>query len=64
MLSNSIEVSHLGERAYLFYGLYVEYYINKGEKELAISFLNKALLETSNTLEKEFLVGKREELIG
>ncbi len=54
MLSNSIEVSHLGERTYLFYGCYAEYYIRKGEKELAISFLDKALLEIINTLKRSF----------
>ncbi|WP_405400082.1 RNA polymerase sigma factor [Maribacter sp. Asnod2-G09] len=63
-LLNSIDVSDLGQRAYLFYGCYAEYYIKKGEKELAISFLDKALLQTSNTLEKEFLNKKKGELIG
>ncbi|WP_299318483.1 sigma-70 family RNA polymerase sigma factor [uncultured Maribacter sp.] len=63
-LLNSIDVSDLGQRAYLYYGCYAELYIKKGEKELAISFLDKALLGTSNMLEKEFLTIKREGLIG
>ncbi|MDO6471557.1 RNA polymerase sigma factor [Maribacter sp. 1_MG-2023] len=63
-LLNSIDVSDLVQRTYLYYGCYAEYYIKKGDKELAISFLNKALLETSNTLEKEFFMGKKEGLIG
>ncbi|WP_424004090.1 RNA polymerase sigma factor [Maribacter sp. IgM3_T14_3] len=63
-LLNSIDVSDLGQRAYLYYGCYAELYTKKGEKELAISYLDKALLGTSNMLEKEFLTIKREGLIG
>ena len=62
-LLKSIDVAELGQRAYLYYGCYAEYYINKGEKELAISFLDKALLETSNSLERDFLINKRSGLI-
>lgn len=58
-LLNSIEVSDLGQRAYLYYGCYAEFHTKKGENELAISFLNKALLETTNKLEWQFLMGKR-----
>jgi RNA polymerase sigma-70 factor (ECF subfamily) len=61
-LLKSIAVSELGQRAYLYYGCYAEYYIKKGEKDLAISFLDKALAETTNTLEKVYLKEKREGL--
>jgi RNA polymerase sigma-70 factor (ECF subfamily) len=61
-LLKSIAVSELGQRAYLYYGCYAEYYIKKGEKDLAISFLDKAWAETTNTLEKVYLKEKREGL--
>tara|TARA_R110002051_G_scaffold73135_1_gene132689 strand:+ start:64376 stop:65611 length:1236 start_codon:yes stop_codon:yes gene_type:complete len=61
-LLKSIAVSELGQRAYLYYGCYAEYYIKKGEKSLAISFLDKALAGTTNTLEKVYLKEKREGL--
>ncbi|SFR58379.1 RNA polymerase sigma factor [Maribacter stanieri] len=57
-----VDVAELGQRAYLYYGCYAEYYINKGEKELAISFLDKALLETSNSLERNFLMKRRDDI--
>ncbi|MGB2761335.1 MAG: sigma-70 family RNA polymerase sigma factor [Maribacter stanieri] len=63
-LLKSIDVAELGQRAYLYYGCYAEYYMKIGEKDLSISFLDKALLGTSNMLEKEFLTIKREGLIG
>ncbi|APA64350.1 RNA polymerase sigma factor [Maribacter sp. 1_2014MBL_MicDiv] len=63
-LLNCIEVAELGQRGYLYYGCYAEFYLKKGEKDLAISFLDKAMLETSNSLEKKFLTIKRKRLIG
>ncbi|SIQ05017.1 RNA polymerase sigma factor [Maribacter ulvicola] len=63
-LLNSIDVSDLGQRAYLYYGCYAEYYVQIGEKELAISFLDKALMKTTNRLEREFMIRKREGLLG
>ena len=62
-LLNCIEVAELGQRGYLYYGCFAEYYLKKGEKDLAISFLDKALLETSNKLEREFLMKKQEKLL-
>ena len=61
-LLKSIEVTDLGQRGYLYYGCYAEYYIKKSDNKKALFFLDKALLETTNTLEKEFLMRKREQL--
>jgi len=59
-LLKRIDVAELGQRAYLYYGCYAEYYMKIGEKQLAISFLDKALAGTTNTLERDFLMGKKE----
>lgn len=59
-----IDVEDLGQRAYLFYGCYAELYIKMGDKNLAISYLDKALEQTSNKLEKQFLMRKRCEMSG
>ncbi|WP_339835407.1 sigma-70 family RNA polymerase sigma factor [uncultured Maribacter sp.] len=56
------DVEDLGQRAYLFYGCYAELYIKMGDKNLAISYLDKALEQTSNKLEKQFLMRKRNNL--
>ena len=58
-LLKRIDVAELGQRAYLYYGCYAEYYMKIGEKSLAISFLDKALAETTNTLERDFLMGRK-----
>ncbi|WP_116771629.1 RNA polymerase sigma factor [Maribacter litoralis] len=63
-LLNCIEVAELGQRGYLYYGCFAEYYLKKGEKDLAISFLDKALAGTTNKLEREFLMKKREVMNG
>ncbi|WP_282112429.1 hypothetical protein [Maribacter stanieri] len=54
-----IDVAELGQRAYLYYGCYAEYYMKIGEKDLSISFLDKALAETTNSIERDFLMKKR-----
>ena len=58
-----IDVAELGQRAYLYYGCYAEYYMKIGEKDSSISFLDKALAETTNSLERDFLINKRSGLI-
>ena len=58
-LLKRIDVAELGQRAYLYYGCYAEYYTKKGENEMAVSYLDTALLETSNSLERNFLMKKR-----
>lgn len=62
-LLKRIDVAELGQRAYLYYGCYAEYYTKKGENEMAVSYLDTALLETSNSLERDFLINKRSGLI-
>ena len=62
-LLKSINVAELGQRTYLYYGCYAEYYMQIGEKDLAISFLDKALAGTTNRLERDFLMSKKEGLI-
>ncbi|MEP5830936.1 MAG: sigma factor, ECF subfamily protein, partial [Maribacter dokdonensis] len=62
-LLKRIDVVELGQRAYLYYGCYAEYYMKIGEKSLAISFLDKALAGTTNNMEREYLMKKREKLL-
>ena len=61
-LLKHIDAAELGQRAYLYYGCYAEYYMKIGKKQLAISFLDKALAETTNKLEREFLAGNKRNL--
>lgn len=63
LLLNRINVSDLGQRGYLYYGCFAEYYMKIGEKDLAISFLDISLAGTTNSLEKDFLMRKKEGLI-
>ena len=51
----------LGQRAYLYYGCYAEYYFKKEEIASAISFLDQAIQKTRNDLEKEYLQRRRTE---
>jgi len=54
----------LGQRAYLYYGCYAEYFERRGDTILAIIYLNKAIAKTSNSLEKNYLKKKMEKLQG
>ncbi len=56
---DSFEASDLEQRAYLYYGCYSEYYERRGDLVLAISFLDQAILNTTNALEKRYLEKKK-----
>ena len=55
-----INISALEQRSYLFYGCYANYYENTGWPDLAITYLEKAIQEVSNDLEKSYLIKKRD----
>mgnify|MGYP000568752985 CR=1 FL=1 len=59
-LLESIEPAQLEQRAYLYYGLWAEYYSKKGEKEKSITAINRALDLVSNEAERTYLIGRRE----
>ena len=61
-LLTSIRVEDLEQRAYLYYGCYAEYYAKKNDAVLAISYLDKAIHKTPNTLEKDYLKKRKAEL--
>lgn len=61
-LLDDIEISNLEQREYLFYGCYAEYYAKRDDLVLAISYLDKAILKTSNSLEKGYLLKKKKGL--
>jgi len=56
----TLPISDLEQRAYLFYGCYSEYYAKRNDIVLAISYLDKAISKTSNNLEKAYLERKKE----
>lgn len=55
-------INDLGQRQYLYFGSYAEYYLKQGERDLAKSYFEKAISKTSNSLEKEYLRKKVERL--
>ncbi len=58
----SLDEVDLGQRAYLYFGCYAEYYEQSGEIMLAISNLEKAIAKTTNGLEITYLQKKMEKL--
>ncbi|MEO9893579.1 sigma-70 family RNA polymerase sigma factor [Aurantibacter sp.] len=54
----AIKCDKLGQRQYLYFGCWAEYYSKKGDKLTAISCYEKAIANTSNTLEKAYLKKK------
>lgn len=52
------------QRAYLFFGAYADYFIQKNDLKNAIKNLNKALDTVSNKLEKDYLSEKKRVLEG
>ncbi|MBM1105277.1 sigma-70 family RNA polymerase sigma factor [Aurantibacter crassamenti] len=55
----SIKYDKLGQRQYLYYGCYAEYYAKMGAMPAAIAFYEKAITKTSNALEKAYLLKKK-----
>ncbi len=58
----NLKIKDLGQRQYLYFGSYAEYYLKRGEKALAQSFYEKAISKTSNSLEREYLRKKLAQL--
>lgn len=56
---DKLPISDLEQREYLYYGCYAEYFVKRGDASLAISYLDKAILKTSNSLEKAYLQKKK-----
>ncbi len=61
-LLDSIQQKNLEQRTYLLYGCYSDYYLKSGDKQQAVTFLDKAISITSNELEKKYLSRKKSEL--
>ncbi len=59
---DTIVVSDLEQRAYLYYGCYADYFFKRKEIKKAISYLDKAIQNTSNNLEKEYLKKRKLQL--
>ncbi|MRI01058.1 sigma-70 family RNA polymerase sigma factor [Kriegella sp. EG-1] len=54
----AIKCDKLGQRQYLYFGCWAEYYSKKGDKLTSISCYEKAIANTSNALEKAYLKKK------
>ena len=62
-LLNTITPQDLEQRAYLLNGAYASLYEKSGDKNMAISYLEKAINSVKNDLEKSYLVQKKENLL-
>lgn len=62
MVLEALKFKDLGERQYLYFGSYADYYLKQGERDLAKSYFEKAIYKSSNSLEKEYLRKKVERL--
>ncbi len=56
---DDIKPQELEQRAYLYYGVEAEYFININEKEKAIQCLEEALYKVTNNSEKNYLLEKK-----
>lgn len=54
-----LSISSLEQRAYLYYAFLSEYYVQKGQMELAHQAIDTALLQVSNKIEKQYLQQKK-----
>ncbi len=57
-----VRIKELGQRAYLYYGCFAEYYTKVKNIPEAVSYLDKTILRVTNELEKEHLLKKRDHL--
>lgn len=53
----------LSQRNYLYYAALTDYYVGINKMDIAIGNLDKAIATVTNTLEKDFLLKKRETLL-
>ncbi|WP_240475169.1 hypothetical protein [Neotamlana sedimentorum] len=60
---NQLNAEDLQQRSYLFYATKANYYLQTNQPKKAILNLNKAIEQVSNTLEKKYLIKKRDDLI-
>lgn len=61
-LLDSIEADTLGQRAYLLYGCYAEYYKQKKQPKKALPYMEQAIASCTNQLEKEHLKKEKAKL--
>jgi len=61
-LLDIIPIVDLEQRQYLFYGCYAEYYARREDLVLAVSYLDKAILKTTNGLERAYLRNKKAQI--
>ena len=61
-LLDTLKIDDLGQRQYLYFGSYAAYYLKQGERDLAKAYYQKAILKTTNSLEKEYLRNKVQRL--
>lgn len=61
-LLDTLPISDLEQRQYLYYGCYAEYYVKSEDLKLAIPYLDKAISKTSNNQERAYLQKKKKAL--
>lgn len=59
---DSIVITDLEQRVYLYYACYGEYYVKKDQLSKAIHYIEKAIQNTSNDLERNYLIKRKMEL--
>ena len=60
---NKLSIHDFKQRSYLFYGTWAEYYIVTSDFTNAINYLENAIIEVTNELEKNYLIKKKESLL-
>ncbi|MCB0737663.1 MAG: sigma-70 family RNA polymerase sigma factor [Bacteroidetes bacterium] len=59
VILESVSVSELEQREYLYHGLWAEYHHKKGDKQKALLAIDKALALVTNQAERVYLEGKK-----
>ena len=60
---NSIDDSKLNQREYLLWGCWADLYHKTGNKKQALTYLDKAIAQVNNKLEKSYLISKRNDYL-
>ena len=60
---NKLSIHDFKQRSYLFYGTWAEYYIATSDFRKAIDYLENAITEVTNELEKNYLIKKKDSLL-
>lgn len=56
---DTIDAAAMSQRTYLLHGTYAEYYAKNGEPTQALAAIDKAISTCTNSLEREYLEGKK-----